>query len=193
MEPVGGLGGGEWNVDPDRPAAGWTRAGPFRHHFGHPIGQDDRKRGLKGFDNHKKVKGRKRHIAVDTEGHLLTVVVQSASVQDYHGARPVLERLAQVVGDRLQVIWADSIYKGDRFLKDWVKNQFGWTLDVLERDPTAKGFLPLPKRWVVERTFAWLCRNRRLSKDYELKPETSETWIYIAMSILLVRRLAALS
>ena len=121
------------------------------------------------------------------------MVVQPASLQDYHGARPVLQRLAQVVGNRLQVIWADSIYKGDRFLKDWVNDQFGWTLDVLERDPTVKGFLPLPKRWVVERTFAWLCRNRRLSKDYELKPETSETWIYIAMSILLVRRLAAVS
>jgi putative transposase len=120
----------------------------------------------------------------------LTVVVQSAAVQDYHGARPVLQRLAQVVGERLQVIWADSIYKGDRHLKSWVKEQFGWTLSVLERDPTVKGFLPLPQRWVVERTFAWLGRNRRLSKDYEFKAETSETWIYIAMSVLLTRRLA---
>jgi putative transposase len=102
----------------------------------------------------------------------------------------VLQRLAQVVGERLRVVWADSIYKGDRHLKGWVKEQFGWTLSVLERDPTVKGFQPLPQRWVVERTFAWLGRNRRLSKDYELKVETSETWIYIAMSVLLTRRLA---
>jgi putative transposase len=148
---------------------------------------------LKGFDNHKKVKGRKRHIIVDVEGNLLVVVVHSAGVQDFHGARQALEKLAQRHWPRLKKILADAIYKGDRYLADWIMETFGWEIEVVEREPGTKGFQVLPKRWVVERTFAWMGRNRRLSKEYDLLPETSETWMYIAMTALLTRRLAAAS
>ena len=123
-------------------------------------------------------------------GNLLTVVVHSAGVQDYHGARPTLLRLNHQPWKRLVKIWADAIYKGDKWLQAWVQQTFGWDLEVVERDPAAKGFQVDPKRWVVERTFAWLGRNRRLSKDYEFLPAHSETWIYAAMSFVMARRLA---
>lgn len=123
-------------------------------------------------------------------GNLLTVVVHAANVQDYHGARLVFERLGALRWERLQKIWADAIYKGDKDLHAWIAAQFGWDLEVVEREPGVKGFQVVPKRWVVERTFAWLGRNRRLSKDYELLPETSEAWLYIAMTNLMTRRLA---
>lgn len=122
-------------------------------------------------------------------GNLLTVVVHSASVQDYHGARDVLNGLNRQRWPRLVKIWADAIYKGDKHLKKWVQSTFKWDLEVVERDPLLKGFQVLPKRWVVERTFAWLGRNRRLSKDYEFRPAHSESWIYAAMSFLMARRL----
>jgi putative transposase len=126
---------------------------------------------------------------VDIEGNLLVVVVHSAGVQDFHGARPTLEKLAQRYWPRLKKILADAIYKGDRYLADWIKAMFGWEIEVVEREPGSKGFQVLPKRWVVERTFAWLGLNRRLSKEYDLLTQTSEAWIYIAMTALLVRRL----
>jgi len=146
--------------------------------------------GEKGFDAGKKVKGRKRHIVVDTVGHVLTVYVHKANLQDYHGAREVFRRLAATGLPRLHKIWADAIYKGDKTLAAWVKQQFGWILEVVERPPGSKGFHVLPKRWVVERTFAWLGRNRRLSKDYEGCSQTTEAWIYLAMSVLMAKRLA---
>lgn len=127
---------------------------------------------------------------VDVCGHVLAVVVHSAAVQDFHGARLVLQKLAQRTWTRLQKILADSIYKGDKHLADWIRDNFGWEIEIVPREPGTKGFQVIPKRWVVERTFAWLGRNRRLSKEYDLLPETSATWIYIAMSALLVRRLA---
>lgn len=136
------------------------------------------------------MKGRKRHIIVDVCGHLLAVVVHSAGVQDFHGARQALTKLAQREWSRLEKVLADTIYKGDKYLAAWIKESFGWEIEVVEREPGSKGFQVIPKRWVVERTFAWLGRNRRLSKEYDLLPETSETWIYIAMSALLSRRLA---
>jgi transposase len=145
---------------------------------------------VKGYDAHKHVKGRKRHLVVDVCGHVLTVVVHEANIQDYHGARPTLTRLAQRQWERLKTLLADAIYKGDKGLRAWVKAQFGWELEIVERAPGQKGFQVLPKRWVIERTFAWLGRNRRLNKDYELRPETSEAWIYVAMTALLTRRLA---
>jgi putative transposase len=129
-------------------------------------------------------------MVVDVCGHLLTVVVHAASVQDFHGARLVLQKLAQQEWKRLEKILADGIYKGDQDLKDWIRTTLGWELEVVERAAGQKGFQIIPKRWVVERTFAWLGRNRRLSKDYEFLPETSETWLYIAMVALLTRRLA---
>jgi putative transposase len=126
---------------------------------------------------------------VDSHGNLLTVVVHGAQIQDYHGARLAFERLSQTHWPRLAEIWADAIYKGDKTLKDWVKARFGWRLEVVVRDPNLKGFQADPIRWVVERTFAWLGRQRRLSKDYELRSRSSETWIYIAMTGLMTRRL----
>jgi putative transposase len=143
--------------------------------------------GIKGFDAGKRVKGRKRHLLVDTLGLLIAVVVSSAGVQDYHGARPVLEKVKGRC-PRLKVIWADGIYE-KQFLIDWVKAECGWELQVTRRSEKAKGFQVLPKRWVVERTFGWLGRYRRLSKDYEVLPETSEAMIRLAMIHIMVRRL----
>ena len=117
------------------------------------------------------------------------MIVHSAAVQDFHGARPTLQQLAQGDWPRLKTILADGIYKGDKHLAAWVQAHFAWELQVVEREPGSKGFQVIPKRWVVERTFAWLGRNRRLSKDYEFHPQTTQTWIYMAMTALLARRL----
>jgi putative transposase len=143
--------------------------------------------GIKGFDAGKKVKGRKRHVLVDTLGLLIAVVVTSAGVQDYHGAKPVLETVKGRC-PRLKVVWADGIYE-KQWLIEWVQVECGWELQVTKRSDKAKGFEVVPKRWVVERTFAWLGRYRRLSKDYEFLPETSEAMIKIAMIHIMVRRL----
>lgn len=123
-------------------------------------------------------------------GHVLVAVVHAANIQDFHGARQTLSKLAERTWSRLTKILADAIYKGDRYLADWIQEQFGWEIEVVEREPGTKGFQVIPKRWIVERTFAWLGRNRRLSKEYDFLPETTETWIYIAMSALLARRLS---
>jgi putative transposase len=143
--------------------------------------------GIVGFDAGKKAKGRKRHILVDTLGLLIAVVVSSASVQDYHGAKPVFERVKGRC-PRLEVVWADGIDE-KQWLIEWVGVECGWELQVTERSDKAKGFQVVPKRWVVERTFAWLGRYRRLSKDYEVLTETSEAMIRMAMIHVMVRRL----
>ena len=143
--------------------------------------------GIKGFDAGKKVKGRKRQILVDTLGLLIAVVVTSANVQDYHGAKPVLKKVKDRC-PRLKVVWADGIYEKE-WLIAWAKSECGWELQVIKRTDDTKGFKLLPKRWVVERTFAWLGRYRRLSKDYERLPETSEAMIQLAMLHIMVRRL----
>lgn len=143
--------------------------------------------GPRGFDAGKQVKGRKRHLVVDTLGLLLAVVVTAASVQDRAGAKLLLARL---VGrcPRLERLWADGAYAGE--LIDWVAGVGGWVLEIVTRAAAAVGFVVLPKRWIVERTFGWLGRSRRLSKDYETLPETSEALIRIAMIGLMTRRLA---
>jgi putative transposase len=143
--------------------------------------------GIKGFDGGKKVKGRKRHIVVDTLGLLIAVVVTAANVQDYHGAKPALLR-AKGRSSRLEVVWADGIYEKE-WLIDWVRGECGWELQVVKRTDKEKGFKVVPKRWVVERTFGWLGRYRRLSKDYEVLPETSEAMIQMAMIHIMLRRL----
>ena len=143
--------------------------------------------GIKGFDAGKRVKGRKRHILVDTLGLLIAVVVTGANVQDYHGAKPVLGSVKDRC-PRLKVVWADGIYE-KRFLIDWVRTECGWELVITKRSDQEKGFKVIPKRWVVERTFGWLGRYRRLSKDYEKFPETSEAMIQMAMIHIMVRRL----
>jgi putative transposase len=143
--------------------------------------------GVVGFDAGKKVKGRKRHLLVDTLGLLIAVVVTGANVQDYHGAKPVLESVKDRC-PRLKVVWADGIYE-KQFLIDWVKTECGWELTIIKRSDQDKGFKVVPKRWVVERTFGWLGRYRGLSKDYERLPETSEAMIHLAMIHIMVRRL----
>jgi putative transposase len=145
-------------------------------------------KGIRGYDAGKKIKGRKRHILVDTMGLVLMAVVHAANIQDRDGAKWVLEK-ARSCFDRLQLIWADGIYAGQ--LVAWVAHTCHWILEIVKRAEGAKGFEVLPRRWVVERTFAWLGRYRRLSKDYEQLPESSESMIYAAMVHLMVRRLAA--
>jgi putative transposase len=141
-----------------------------------------------GYDAHKNVKGRKRHLLVDTLGLPLSVYVTSADVQDRVGARCLLAGLKALV-PRLKKIWADGAYAGEK-LAGWCKEQGGWELEIGERGADTEGFAVLSHRWIVERTFSWLIRNRRLSKDYERKVQTSETFIEVAMIRLMLRRLA---
>ena len=141
----------------------------------------------RGYDAGKKITGRKRHLAVDTLGLVWAVVVHGAYWQDHDGACFVFQKL-KVFG-RLRVLFADSAY-GRNGLPQWVKETFGWVLQTVLRPVGAKGFVVLPKRWIVERTFAWLARYRRHSKDYERSTESSETMIYLSMIALMSRRLA---
>ena len=131
--------------------------------------------------------GRKRHLVVDTLGLVLAVAVHAADIQDRDGARLVLARLLGRF-DRLVLIWADGGDAGR--LVAWAKCAGGWAVEVVKRPAGATGFAVLPRRWAVERTFAWLGRSRRLSKDYEALPETSEAWVYVAMIHLMLERLA---
>jgi len=141
----------------------------------------------RGYDAGKKISGRKRHIAVDTLGLLLVVVVHGCYWQDQHGAHFVFMRL-QDSFRRLKVVFADSAYKRDG-LPQWVKETCGYILQCVLRPVKAQGFVVLPKRWIVERTFAWISRHRRHSKDYERTTESSEAMIYIAMIGLMLKRL----
>lgn len=146
-------------------------------------------KGDRGYDAGKKVNGRKRHLIVDTMGLILMVLVSTANVQDKPGAKLLLTKLYERVPlPRLKVIWADNGYNGKPIVQ-WVAQQFGWVWEVITRQDDAKGFTVVPKRWVVERTFGWLNNFRRLSKDYEELTETSESFIYMTMSILMVKRL----
>jgi putative transposase len=147
--------------------------------------------GERGYDAGKKVNGRKRHIVVDTLGLILAVVVHPADVQDYDGAVLVLGILGRLKArfHRLKVIFADSAY-GRNDLPECVKDAFGWLLQTVPRPAKVKGFVVLPKRWIVERTFGWLGRYRRHSKDYERNTASSVAMIYISMSHVMLRRLA---
>jgi putative transposase len=143
--------------------------------------------GPRGHDAGKKVTGRKRHIVVDTVGLLIAVAVQSANVQDYDGAKEVLAK-ARTRFPRLKMVWADGIYVcKDLVERVWIL--FSIVLEIVKRPVGAVGFVTLPRRWVVERTFGWLGRSRRLSKDYERSPKVSEAMIYLAMIHLMLRRL----
>ena len=139
------------------------------------------------------MKGRKRHLAVDTMGLMLVVVVSSAGLQDdaYHAFGRVLERLRCAGLRRLRTIIADGMYEGSACMWTWA---MGWLMRIVKRgdgrSPTPVGFTPLPQRWVVERTFAWLGRYRRLNKDHEYYPRNSETMIYLAMISLMLHRLS---
>lgn len=144
--------------------------------------------GSRGYDAAKRVCGRKRHLLVDSSGLLLAVHVTPADTQDRDGARRLLAGLQRLV-PRLELIWADGAY-GGKDLADWCEQQGGWRLEIVKRSGGYGGFEVVPRRWVVERTFSWLGRHRRLSKDYERKLHTSEAFIQVAMIRLMLARLA---
>lgn len=168
--------------------------------------------GERGYDGAKKLVGRKRHILVDTEGLLLAVNVHPANIMDRDGIKLVLDEPTRARLPRMQHLWLDAGYNGRGKGTDWVETVVGWTVQVLRATHRFKrywvpndippdqidwsqylptpGFHVLPRRWVVERTFAWLLCNRRLSRDYERLCATSETWIYLTMIRLMLRRLA---
>lgn len=143
--------------------------------------------GEKGYDAGKKTKGRKRHVVVDTLGLILAVVVHRADIQDDSGACLVLQRIAEKFR-RLKVVFADSAYKRNG-LPDWIKSTLGFLVQAVLRPVGVQGFVVLPKRWIVERTFAWIGRCRRHSKDYERTTQSSEALIQISMIHLMLRRL----
>jgi putative transposase len=155
--------------------------------------------GPRGYDGGKKINGRKRHLVVDTQGFVLHARVHAADAHDRRAAEGVLDGLDQRF-PTIACLFADTAYQG---LGPWLEERLGWQLSVVRRPsrwvwapvdqppPSVPGgFQVLPKRWIVERTFAWLGRHRRLSKDYERLCETTETWIYLAMTRLMLRRLS---
>jgi putative transposase len=144
--------------------------------------QDESKSGPRGFDGATLIKGRKRHVLVDTLGLILKVIVSEASVGDREGAAWLLLAIVGLF-TRLKLIWVDGGYAGVDFAA-WVKRWIGVRLAVVEHDPNTKGFQKLPRRWVVERTLAWLNSAGRLSKDYEFHLQSSEAMIYAAMIAL---------
>ena len=138
----------------------------------------------RGVDVHKQTTGRKRHIVVDVLGLLLTVVVHSAGIPDGTGGKLVLQRLFECIKRnvhnrwcRLKLIWADGAYED---IGAYVRQQFGWTVEVVRRPPDAKGFTVLSRRWVVERSFGWFGRYRRLGRDFEHTVSSSEAMVYLA-------------
>ena len=144
-----------------------------------------------GYDAGKKIKGRKRFITVDTLGLVLRVLVTAANVGEREGGKKVLKRVkhSNEQVSRLTTIWVDGGFDGEPFMQ-WVMDFCRWIVLVVLRPEQSEGFVLLKKRWVVERTFGWLMGCRRLVRDYELLPETSETFIYLAMIRIMVRRLA---
>ena len=144
--------------------------------------------GERGYDKGKNVKGRKRHVLVDTLGLLLVVLVTAASVSDPAGARLLCARLGGAC-KKLRLLWVDGTYRGQRV--EWGSHHMRFVLRVTVRPEGAKGCVLLPRRWVVERTLAWLNQSRRLSKDYERLPQSSEAMIYLSMTRLMLRRLTA--
>jgi putative transposase len=155
--------------------------------------------GERGFVGGKRISGRKRHLVVDTQGLILHVLVHPANVHDRRAAEAVLADLRGRYPE-VQCLFADMGYQG---LATWLATELGWTLLIVKRprrwswvpadQPAPEmpaGFTVLPQRWIVERTFAWLVRNRRLAKDWEGLPATTEMWIYLAMCRLMTKRLA---
>jgi putative transposase len=171
----------------------------------------------RGYDGGKKIRGRKRHLLVDTEGFVLKARVHSAKVIDQEGIKMLLGCDGEKF-PRLKHLWLDSGTGGQEKGKGWVEKTLGWTVELVERPRKSapkevlrawaeqwdkegvkvdwqkllppQGFQVLPRRWVVERSFAWLCHNRRLSKDYERLCSTGEAFVYAPMTRLMVRRLA---
>lgn len=144
----------------------------------------------RGFDGGKRVSGRKRNLLVDTLGLVVLAKVTAANVQDVHAGKQLFSALAQKpeLRSRLEKIFADGGYRGE--LVDWTQQHLQAVVEIVLKLGQQKGFQVLPKRWVVERTFAWISRNRRLARDYERLAQSSEAFIYLAMIRLGLRRLA---
>jgi transposase len=179
-------------ADQPSSADGGTRGGraggkPIGRCDRQPVGEDDRGRRAAGYDAGKKIKGRKRHIVTDTMGLLVAAIVHAAGIQDRDGAVPLLASIRSAF-PWLQHIFADGGYAGDK-LKAALARLGRWTLAIVKRAAKTEGFQVLPRRWVVERTLAWLNRNRRLAKDFEASIASAESWIMMASVKLLSRRL----
>ena len=144
--------------------------------------------GPRGFDAAKRLKGRKRHLVTDTTGSPLAVQVLPANIQDNHGAVPLLTSLRRMF-PKLRHVFADRVYRGQKLL-DALADTGRWTIEIVTRSQSVGTFKAEPKRWVIERTFAWLGRNRRLAKDFEATIASGEAWLMIASIQLLSRRLA---
>lgn len=144
-------------------------------------------KGDRGFDAGKRVNGTKRHIAVDVLGLLLMVLVTGAGVQDRDGALPLLYRL-RTACLRVALVWADSAYAGR--LVSWAGEELAAKLEIVKRPDDASGFVVIPRRWVVERTLAWITRRRRCVRDYERRRESHEAMVRWAMVLVMTRRLA---
>jgi putative transposase len=132
------------------------------------------------------VKGRKRHLLLDTTGLILKVLVHAADSQDRDGGKLPVESLNLQDWPRMKKLWADGAYSGS--FEEWLAERTGWTVEIVSK-PRGDGFHALPRRWVVEPTFAWLGKFRRLRKDYEALPRSEETWIYLGMTGLMLARL----
>lgn len=139
-----------------------------------------------GYDAGKKIKGRKRHIIVDSMGLLMAVIVHTANIQDRDGAKLVLLTILKRY-PKLKLVWAEGAYRGK--LIRWVEEILGLKLEIIKRNDSVQGFEVQPRRWVVERTFSWISRNRRLSKDYEKFSKKEESWVYLSMVSLMLNRL----
>ncbi len=168
--------------------------------------------GIRGYDSAKKLVGRKRHILVDTEGLLHALSVHPANIMDRDGIKLVLREEVWAQLPRMHLLWLDAGYNGRGKGKDWVEQTLGWRVETVKalhahtyywvpkdippdqidwsQYLPPPGFHVIPRRWVVERTFAWFSHNRRLSRDYERLCATSEAWIYLTMIRLMLRRLA---
>jgi transposase len=144
--------------------------------------------GPRGYAAEKMIKGRKRHLVTDTIGLLIGAIVHAADIQDRDGA-PLLLAAIRHTYPWLRHVFADAAYAGEK-LRQALARLGKWTIEIIKRSDTAKGFELLPRRWVVERTIAWLNRNRRLAKDFEASIESATSWLYIASVKLLGRRLA---
>lgn len=144
--------------------------------------------GARGYDAGKKINGRKRHILTDTDGNLIGVIVHAADIQDRDGAPDVLAAIRSL-HPWLRHVFADGGYAGDK-LTDALAGKGDWTVEIVRRDDDAKGFVVIARRWVVERTFAWLGRCRRLAKDFEASIESAVAWLYVAHIRRLTRKLA---
>ena len=167
-----------------RPRAGWPGGQSHGGRDRQSERQDDRERRLRGYDAGKKIKGRKRHALVDTDGRALKLQTHSAAIQDRDGAGPLL-RASRPSWPFVALGYADGGYAGPR-----VANASPIRIEVVRKADNQVGFVVIARRWVVERFFAWINRNRRLAKDFEATIESVEAFLYAASAMLLIRRLA---